>query len=163
MTEQAARSVSEGRHVFERRVRVVAVAAVAVAFLFALAHLSATLHWIDGNRGELASLSNADRPLIGGQSVGLDVGFFRRAARVIPRNATFAVITGDKVRVPAPATLDAVAPYAAYTLLPRVRVADPRAADWIVSYGGDLASLGLRFRRTVVVAPGLRIAEVARP
>lgn len=145
----------------DRRLRVVGACAVAVAFAAALVHLPSALRSIDHDRTTLAALAPVDRPLVGAFSTDIDRGFLHAAKATIPSEATYAVVTGTGVQVSSPTTIAAVPSYFAYWLAPRVQVPDPHRAQWVVSYGGDLAALGLRFARTVQVSPGLVLAEVA--
>ena len=55
-----------------------------------------------------------------------------------------------------------VRPFATYWLLPRRRTDELGEADWVVSYGGDLDSLGLRYRRVIRSGAEFALAEVAR-
>jgi hypothetical protein len=58
--------------------------------------------------------------------------------------------------------LDKAPLFAAYWLLPRRMTPDPHRADWVVSYGADLKSLGLAYDHVVDVFPGAAVAEVKR-
>ncbi len=89
-----------------------------------------------------------------------DVRVLVAAAKLIPRESTFAVVTGNAVPVSSPDVLPAMPSLAGYYLLPRREVGAGEEPAWIVSYGGDLGALGLRYRRVVRVAPGLAVAEV---
>jgi hypothetical protein len=84
------------------------------------------------------------------------------AADTIPTRATYAFVTGPASNPSSPLVLEKGPVFAAYWLLPRRLVGDPAEADWIVSYGGDLNGLDLRFRRVVEVGPGFALAEVRR-
>lgn len=94
--------------------------------------------------------------------VDLDQRLLFTAQQVIPEHATYALITGNLVSVSSPVVFDAIGPYAAYWLLPRRKTADAKHAEWIISYGGDLDSLGLRYQRVITIERGLSIAEVVR-
>lgn len=84
------------------------------------------------------------------------------AARVIPLGATYYAAAGRNAPERSGDAVYYVIPWAAFNLLPRR--ATPRAdqAQWILSYGADLGSLGLHFRRIVRLGPGVAAAEVAR-
>lgn len=107
-----------------------------------------------------AALTETDRAESAARSVDIDMALLREAERVIPEDATFATATGELVDVSHPVTLTAFSDYAAYWLLPRRRVRDPREAEWIVSYGADVDALGLRYERVIEVGEGLRLAKV---
>jgi hypothetical protein len=104
------------------------------------------------------------RELQPARTVGLgDPRLFLAADRLVPREATFAVVTGRRAAITDPLVLRWVRPFARYWLFPRRLVRDAARADWILSYGADLSVLGLRFARMVVVGPGIALAEVAAP
>ena len=103
----------------------------------------------------------AEHQLAGARAWDIDVRILDAAASAIPRNATFAVLVGTKdLTYSNRYTPDAVPGYITYWLLPRRNVQDPHRADWVVSYGGDLA--GIALSRRIDVAPGLTVAEVKR-
>lgn len=107
-----------------------------------------------------ARLTAAERRAADARPVDLDERALFRAEELIPPEATFSVITGSGVEVSSPVVLTAVRPFAAYWLLPRREHPEPTRADWILSYGGDLGGLGLRYARVVEIAPGIALAEV---
>jgi hypothetical protein len=84
---------------------------------------------------------------------------------LIPRGATYAAVTGDAV--PYSTAREAFPSLAHETLFPRVSVADPRRADYVVAWGIDPRSLA-PVQRVVVarpaagVYPAVRVAEVRR-
>src|SRR5205085_3527570 len=93
-------------------------------------------------------------------SHGLDRNFLLQARELLPAHSSYAVVTGSKLTITDPTEASALLPFTAYWLLPRRQVADPKQAQWILSYGGDLGSLRLQYARTVQISPGLAIAEV---
>ena len=104
----------------------------------------------------------AEREAAPARSIGVPEHVLPRAAALIPPGATFEVITGPEVEADSPFALAGIRSLAASELLPRRQTGDPATADWVLSYGGDLASLDLRFRRRLELAPGVVLAEVAR-
>jgi hypothetical protein len=84
---------------------------------------------------------------------------------LIPRGATYAAVTGDAV--PYPTAREAFPSLAHETLFPRISVAAPRRADYVVAWGIDPRRVA-PVRRVVVarpaagVYPALRVAEVRR-
>ena len=106
--------------------------------------------------------SDAERQASPARYLGVPEHVLPRAAALIPATATFEVVTGPDVEADAPFALAGIRSLAASSLLPRRLTGDPATADWVLSYGGDLAGLGLRFRRRVTLAPGVVLAEVAR-
>jgi hypothetical protein len=141
---------------------VVALSAFAVAMGAGAWHLPGAFLTVYREVGGLRSASALDRELKGPRSVDVDTRVFVEARRLIPVDADYAVVTGPNVDVSNPVTLEAVAPFAGYWLLPRRRLLEPSAADWVVSYGGDLGALGLEYARVVDVADGIALAEVRR-
>jgi hypothetical protein len=87
---------------------------------------------------------------------------FTAALQDVPPNATYAVVTGGGVQVSNPLALSQASAFAAYALLPRRLVRDTHSAEWILSFGGDLGGLGLRYRRVITILPGYQLAEVER-
>lgn len=101
------------------------------------------------------------RELQPARTVGLpDLRVFLAAERFIPRDSTFYVVTGARAAIKDPLVLRWVRRFARYRLLPRRLVSDARAADWIVSYGGEIPR-GVRAERVIDVGPGIRLIEVA--
>jgi hypothetical protein len=86
---------------------------------------------------------------------------FLVAERVIPHDDSFFVVTGNRGTGTDARALRWARPFARYRLFPRRLAGSPQDADWILSYGGDLGALGLRFDRVVSAGPGIRLAGVA--
>lgn len=102
------------------------------------------------------------RELQPARTVGLsDPRLFLTAERLLPVDATFAVVTGRRAAIDDPLVLRWVRRFARYRLLPRRLVNDPREADWVLSYGGRLPA-GVRVSRVVRVSPGVALIEVNR-
>lgn len=143
--------------------RPVAIGAFAVALATALWHFPSAFLDVSRETGALEAQSALERELVGARRVDVDTRVLVEARRFMPEDATYAVVTGPNVRVSGPATLPAVAPFAGYWLLPRRRLpyVTP-AADWVLSYGGDLRTLEVEYARVVHVAPGIALAEVRR-
>jgi hypothetical protein len=107
-------------------------------------------------------LTPYERTLLPARSVDISTELFVAADRELPRGATFYVATGNGIVVSSRLVLPKTPIFAAYWLLPRRMTTDPRRADWVLSYGGDLDALGLNYARVIEVAPGQRLAEVRR-
>ncbi len=108
--------------------------------------------------------SQAERDLGPARAAGLDGAILIRAAELIPRRASYAVITGPDVHTGGPLAAQALRGLAGYWLLPRRQAGDldrPRPV-WVLSYGGDLRSFADRYRRITPIAPGVAVAEVRR-
>lgn len=105
--------------------------------------------------------SQAERELAPVEMALLEPEVFEVARRTMAPGDTYAVLIGyEEPRLPVIAR-DAVQQFAPFWLLPRRRVYDPRAARWVISYGGDLGSLSVRYRRVIRISPGVALAEVA--
>jgi hypothetical protein len=106
--------------------------------------------------------SDEERRAAPARYLGVPDQVLPRAEQLIPPTATFEVITGPDVEADSPLALAGIRSLAASTLLPRRQTGDPGTADWVLSYGGDLDRLGLRFRRQETLAPGVILAEIDR-
>jgi hypothetical protein len=138
---------------------VVAVAAVAATLLYAPG--AARSVWRDTRNG--AATPRAEREVAPARVVGiLDPEAIVAAAHVIPADATYYVLVGTAAPQSSPNARFYVGFFAASALLPRRAVAHPDDAQWVLSYGGDLSSLGVRYARVVRLGPGSAAAEVAR-
>jgi hypothetical protein len=139
--------------------RALIVLAVLVALVY-LPHDARTL-WRDTRNGQ--GTPRAQREVAPALDVGiLDPKAIAAAARTIPLDQTYATITGPKAPVRTSDALSYVASWAAFTLLPRRATARPDEAQWIISYGGALDSLGLHYSRVVQLAPGVELGQVER-
>jgi hypothetical protein len=141
---------------------VVALCAFAVAIGTGLWHLPDAFRAVYREVGELRSAGTLERQLGGARRVDVDTRVFVEARQLIPADAQYAVVTGSNVNLSNPVTLAAVRPFAGYWLLPRRQLLDVSAADWVVSYGGDLDALNVEYVRVVEIAPGIAVAEVRR-
>ncbi len=80
---------------------------------------------------------------IGADTRSLDQEVFERLRAVIPPTATYAVVSPPTLE---PGPRRELMSWAGYTLLPRIRVDDPRRADWIIGWGVHPRELALRTR-----------------
>ena len=138
----------------ERATQIVVFAAFAVAAIATLTRLPHVLRAAEPER-----VPSGKRALAPATHYGLDSRLLESAARDIPRGATYAVVSG--AAVPSRFVRIAEKTLLAYWLLPRRRT-DVRSSQWIVSIGGDLHSLGLRYTRVVRVGRGLELADRLR-
>jgi hypothetical protein len=97
---------------------------------------------------------------------GLDISrsFLVAATRLLPRDATYAVVTGPNVQVSTPITLSALPPYAQTLLLPRRQLPFFTAdAQYVLCYGCVLAEQQRGGPLSVLwnAEPGLLIARRA--
>jgi hypothetical protein len=143
-------------------IRSAAAVALALAIATTLWKLPGTFREINDEVRGLEAAGALERQLAGVRRVDADTRVFVRARRLIPPGARYAVVTGPNVQVSNAVTLPAIAPFAGYWLLPRRQVPYAADADWVLSYGGDLSTLGLEYGRVVEVSPGVALAEVRR-
>jgi hypothetical protein len=130
------------------------------AALWQLPHVAREVHADIANGRSLTPLQRALGPTEGVRLVHPEI--FLAASKAMPRHALYYVVTGPGVPRATASALGWVRPFAAYWLLPRRRTDDLPQAEWVLAYGGDPASTGLRFRRTVVLGPRILLAEVKR-
>jgi hypothetical protein len=142
--------------------RTVGVVAVAITAAVVVWKAPSAIPHVNDQARELRSMPKAERALLGARSADVDTRLFVEARRLIPPAATYAVVTGPKVSVSTANTLAAIAPFSRYYLLPRRQVQYPQQAQWVLSFGGDLDALGLRYARRVPVLDGVELAEVQR-
>lgn len=94
--------------------------------------------------------------------MGIDIGFYEFARRVIPPTATYKTITGPQVQASAVAD-DGFGAFGQLYLLPRMPVATIHDADYVISYGGPLRyGYGLRFSHVWAYKRGMSVGEVVR-
>jgi hypothetical protein len=136
--------------------------AVAAAIGSAAWRLPGVFRASDTAVAQVHGLTRAERTLLPARSFDLATDVYVAAAIDMPPDATYAFVTGPASNPSSPLVLEKAPFFAGYWLLPRRLVTDPHQADWIVSYGADLAGLGLHYRRIVHVLPGFALAEVSR-
>jgi hypothetical protein len=144
-----------------RGVRAGALLIAAAAAGIALWHLPGRFRAVNGEVRRFATVPLDERRLMPARSVDVDTRVYVAARATIPLGDTYAVITGPGIAVSTRTTFDAVAPFADFYLYPRRQVPDPRAARWVISYGGDVSRIGRRISRVVDVEQGVQIAELS--
>ncbi len=137
-----------------KQIRAVVFAAFLVSLIATLTRVPHLLRAAEPER-----ISASTRALAPATFYGLNRRLLESAAREIPRDATYAVVVGRGVR--SRFVRIAESTLLGYWLLPRRRT-DVSSSDWIVSIGGDLQSLGLRYARLVRVGGGMELAERLR-
>jgi hypothetical protein len=142
--------------------RTIALGAACAALVTALVYLPGRFHVLNGQVAEFAALSQTDRTLRAARGADVDTGIFVLARNVIPPGAPYLVATGPGVDVSTPVTYAAASALGRLFLLPRIQVDDPHLARYVISYGADLGSLGVKVVRTWTYGSGLEVAEVAR-
>lgn len=106
-----------------------------------------------------------ERRLVSAYGVDISRSFLAAALRLLPRDATYAVVTGPNVEVSTPITLTALAPYAQSLLLPRRQNPFFDAnTEYVLCYGCDFAAQQASGPLQVLWdgEPGLAIARRVR-
>ena len=116
-----------------------ALAAALVASSLAVAPVTAWAVISDLRNARELTAREAERS--GPEGEGLDTAVVDRLAALIPRDATYALAFSPRVH-PDHALVFRL--WALSSLLPRVAVANPAAADWIVGWGVAPSDLGVR-------------------
>jgi hypothetical protein len=142
--------------------RAVGIAAACIVIAVVAWRTPGALRQVTGQARDLEALPAHQRELLGARSADVDTRLFVEARRRIRPGETYAVVTGPNVDVSIASTRDAVAPFARYYLLPRRQTPEPSAADWILSFGGDLDALGVPLRERYPIASGVELARVGR-
>src|SRR5438874_4599138 len=119
--------------------RLAVAGCVAITATSALVYLPRALSRLGDSASRNSALSFADREIGGGNSVVVDQNAAYEARALIPRSATYRVITGDRLRNASPLTGSFVDGWFRSFLIPRRTSAGAR---WIVCYGCDVSLLG---------------------
>lgn len=136
----------------------IARAVAGVAVLAALVYAPIDLLHVERDVRNAHAQPRGERLLAPAASVGIeDPLAVERAAAVIPRSATYAVVSAVGVQA---ATW--VPFWAAYTLLPRRQAARPQDAQWILGYRTAPRATGLRLGRATPLGEGVWAARVLR-
>jgi hypothetical protein len=134
-----------------------AVLIAAVALVAAVKQLPSSLRSAQAQIETNADLTPVERELDAARANGVHQDLALRAAELLPRDAVFYVATG----VGGQGTVAAPAFYA-YWLLPRRRTNDVANADWIVNFGADPSSLGVKFDVVADLGGGAQVLRVRR-
>jgi hypothetical protein len=140
--------------------RTLAAAAVATLLGLSLWQLPNVFRSASRAVDSVANLTPEQRRLLPARAYDMATEIFVAAKQTIPEDESYALVTGPSVQVSSPLTLQKAPFFALFYLLPR-RQTDVGHAQWLISYGGDLASLHVRTTRVVQVLPGLELARLA--
>ena len=110
-----------------------------------------------GQGSDRAHWTRLQREVAPAPQADLDPSVFLLARRLVPPDATYAVVTGDRAALLA---RRGAAGFAAYLLLPRRRVELARNADWVIVYGAYRDQVGVGLRRVFHVSSGVFLARV---
>ena len=133
-----------------------AVLVAVVALLAAVKQLPDALRAEQAQIDKNAGLSQLDRELAPAHAFDVHEALAVKAAEALPRDAVFYVATGSG------AGSVASSPFYAYWLLPRRRASDIGSADWIVDFGADPATLGVKVDVVADLGGGAEILKVRR-
>ena len=134
----------------------------------ALALLTAPLlGWIHVHKAVTsARMSSAEAAAVGARDAGVDPTVFDRLTRIIPPHATYWVDVAPRLR--STDLVNTFPLWASGALLPRLAVARPDEADWVVIWGYGPERLGVEVRgvrvlraRTAARLP-VYVAQVVR-
>jgi hypothetical protein len=84
-----------------------------------------------------------------------------KASRIIPRDATFAIRTGQDPPVDS-AIVQAIPPLFEYWLLPRRYTPDVHAAQWVITFHHSSEAMGVPIRKEIGLGPDANLVEVGR-
>jgi hypothetical protein len=128
------------------------VEALVAVGLTAAVLIAPLLIWIHvRNTKTSARLGPSAAAVVGALDAGLDPTVFTRIAQIVPARATYWIHASSAIE---PSTArQAFAVWASGALLPRIAVAKPRDADWVVIWGSSP-------RRLPVDVVGLRVLAV---
>jgi hypothetical protein len=116
---------------------------VVVSGLVAAVLTAPLVGWVEVHRtAKTARLSPTAASELGASEAGVDPTVFDRLIRIIPPHATYWIGTSRLIR--SSTTRQAFPAWAAGSLLPRIAVARPEHADWIVTWGYRPEGLSVR-------------------
>lgn len=124
-------------------VRIGVVLVVAVTAAAALARYPSLLRDLDQRADANSTLSYADREIAGGNGLVADQTAVYAARALIPEDETFNVVVASSFEAGTDETVQHVAGYYRYFLMPR-RMAE--SAKWVICYACDRAEYGARAR-----------------
>jgi hypothetical protein len=81
------------------------------------------------------------------------------ARRVIPPDATYAIVTGSQLSV---VQRQRAAAAFELALLPRAFTPDRHKAQWVIAYQMPSEGLGVHYSREIGLGPGVQVVEVSR-
>jgi len=123
-----------------------AATAVSVVVAFVLASTVAAAPFVAWRIVEdvryTSGLTRAEAERAGGESAHVDPDVIAALGRLMPTDATYAVVASPVVG----GQVTAFSQWAGYALLPRTQVAMPAKAGWILSWDRDPRALGVPLR-----------------
>jgi hypothetical protein len=142
------------------RTRLVSISLLALVVAAAGCRAVPAFDDVAGEIDAARSSTRLQRELAPARAVDIDPRPIERAAEVIPRDATFAILVGESYPFTHEISGQTLPAWAAYRLLPRRRVADVASAEWVISYEEELARHDVVPRRTVDLGLGVTLVRV---
>ena len=140
-------------------VRVGVVFLVVTATVAVLVRYPSLLRELDVGASRNSALSYSDREIAGGNGLVADQTAAYAARAIIPEDDDFNVVVDPGYAAGSDLTVDYVASYYRYFLMPR-RLAE--AAPWIICYGCDLGEYGSSAKIVWQGSDDISIVRVAR-
>jgi hypothetical protein len=109
-----------------------------------------------------AGMGPTQRELAPARYAGISGRILLGAARIIPPDTLFAVVTGRPTTRLSPFALLAAPSLSYYWLFPRRHTNDLGQAAWVLSYNKNIDRLGLSYSRVLRLTPDVTVAEVRR-
>jgi hypothetical protein len=141
------------------RVQIGGVVLVALVVAMLAWRVVPAFRWVD-EQASVPAGSRLGRELSPARSVDIDPRPIERAAELMPRNATYAVLIGENYPFTHAISGQTLPAWAEYRLLPRRRVDNAAEADWVISYAADLAQHSVFPTRTIDLGLGVSLARV---
>lgn len=115
--------------------------------------------WVDEQASAPAGERLA-RELSPARSVDIDPRPIERAAELIPRDATYALLIGESYPFTHEISGQTLPAWTEYRLLPRRRLTNAAEAEWVISYAADLAPHSVFPTETFDLGLGVTLARV---
>ncbi|MGH3105022.1 MAG: hypothetical protein ACRDN6_13090 [Gaiellaceae bacterium] len=157
-----ARPLQRGR----ARLRAASPAQLAGAVLLAVVVVSVAWRvvpaftWVDDQLASTSGLTRLQRELAPARAVDIDPRPIERAAELIPPDATFAILVGEDYPFTHDISGFTLPAWSSYRLLPRRHLTDAASADWVISYGADLAPHSVFPQETLDLGLGVTLARL---
>jgi hypothetical protein len=123
---------------------------VVIAIVSVLATAPFTIWRVIEDIGYTSGLSRTEAEAAGASYNSLEPIVFEELRRTVPPNETYYVDAADAIEARA---RDAFLEWSATVLLPRLPVAEPDRADWIIGWGIHPRTIGVRVTDVRVVHP----------
>src|SRR4051812_42440066 len=140
-------------------IRLAALALLAIVVVAVGVRVVAAFTWVNDEVSKTSGLTRVQREVAPARAVDIDPRPIELAARIIPEDATFSILVSDDYPFTYPVTALTLPSWSSYRLLPRRYMADPHAADWVISYGVPLGPRGIYPVETLDLGLGVSLAK----